>query len=125
VRLVDLVHEPWVGGPAGCECNRLITRCCATAGYEPRIAFEIDDYGAVQGLVAAGVGISLIAELGLSSIRDDIVVRSLGRETPVRRVYAALLDGGYRSPATAAMLDVLREVAARHATRRPELELVS
>jgi hypothetical protein len=49
--------------------------------------------------VAAGVGISLIAELGLSSVRDDIVVRSLGRETPVRRVYAALLDGGYRSPA--------------------------
>jgi DNA-binding transcriptional LysR family regulator len=124
VRLADLAHEPWVGGPTGCECNRLITRCCASAGYEPRIAFEIDDYGAVQGLVAAGVGISLIAELGLSSVRDDIVVRSLGRETPVRRVYAALLDGGYRSPATAAMLDVLREVAARYSTRRPELELV-
>jgi DNA-binding transcriptional LysR family regulator len=124
LRVADLAHEPWVGGPVGCECNRLITRCCATAGYEPRIAFEIDDYGAVQGLVAAGVGISLIAELGLSSIRDDIVVRSLGRETPVRRVFAALLDGGYRSPATAAMLDVLREVAARYAARRPELELV-
>ena len=55
---------------------------------------------------------SLIAELGLSSVRDDIVVRSLGRDTPVRRIYAAALDGGYRSPATAAMLDVLREVAA-------------
>jgi DNA-binding transcriptional LysR family regulator len=124
VRLADLAHEPWIGGPVGCECNRLIMRSCATAGYDPRIAFEIDDYGAVQGLVAAGVGVSLIAEMGLSRVRDDIVVRSLGRETPVRRVYAAVHDGGYRSPATAAMLDVLREVGERHTSRRPELELV-
>jgi DNA-binding transcriptional LysR family regulator len=124
VRLADLAQEPWIGGPAGCECNRLIHRSCAAAGYDPRIAFEIDDYGAVQGLVAAGVGVSLIAEMGLSPVRDDVVVRSLGRETPVRRVHAAVLDGGYRSPATAAMLDVLREVAEQVATRRPELELV-
>jgi hypothetical protein len=33
-------------------------------------------------------------------------------------------DGGYRSPATAAMLDVLREVGERLSARRPELELV-
>jgi DNA-binding transcriptional LysR family regulator len=57
-------------------------------------------------------------------VRDDIVVRSLGRDAPVRRVYAAVHDGGYRSPATAAMLDVLREVAERLSARRPELELV-
>src|SRR3954453_1520748 len=124
IRLSDLAQEPWIGGPADCECTALIRRSCAVAGYDPRITFEIDDYGAVQGLVAAGVGVSLIAEMGLSPVRDDIVVRSLGRETPVRRVYAAVHDGGYRSPATAAMLDVLREVGERHTSRRPELELV-
>jgi hypothetical protein len=42
----------------------------------------------------------------------------------MRRVYAAAHDGGYRSPATAAMLDVLREIAASHSSRRPVLELV-
>ena len=124
IRLADLAHEPWIGGPVDCECTALIRRSCAVAGYDPRIAFEIDDYGAVQGLVAAGVGVSLIAEMGLSSVREDIVVRSLGRDAPVRRVHAAVHDGGYRSPATAAMLDVLREVGERLAARRPELELV-
>ena len=124
IRLSDLAHEPWIGGPVDCECTALIRRSCAVAGYDPRIAFEIDDYGAVQGLVAAGVGVSLIAEMGLSSVREDIVVRSLGRDAPVRRVYAAVHDGGYRSPATAAMLDVLREVGERLSARRPELELV-
>jgi DNA-binding transcriptional LysR family regulator len=125
LRLADLAGEAWIGGPQNCECNRLIYRACATAGYDPRIAFETDDYTAVQGFVAAGVGVSLIAELGLTSVRDDIVVRDLGpRETPVRQIYAATLADGYRSPATTAMLDILGEVAERYESRRPRLELV-
>jgi molybdate transport repressor ModE-like protein len=122
LRLADLADEAWIGGPAGCECNRLIRRSCAAAGYDPRIAFETDDYTAVQGFVAAGVGVSLIAELGLRSVRDDIVVRSLGRETPVRRIYAATLAEGYRSPASQAMLEILGDVAERY-ERRPQLAL--
>jgi molybdate transport repressor ModE-like protein len=124
VRLADLAGEAWIGGPADCECNRLISRACSRAGFDPRIAFETDDYTAVQGFVAAGVGVSIIAELGLRTVRDDIVIRPLGRETPIRQIFATVTKG-YRSPATAAMLDVLREVGAGHAERRPVLELVS
>jgi DNA-binding transcriptional LysR family regulator len=124
LRLADLADEAWIGGRPDCECNRLISDACSSAGYDPRIAFETDDYNAMQGFVAAGVGVSLIAELGLTSIRDDIVVRDLGRDTPVRRVYAASMPGGYRTPATAAMLDMLERVAERYETRRPTLELV-
>jgi DNA-binding transcriptional LysR family regulator len=123
LRLADLAEDAWIGGAPDCECHRLISGACAAAGFAPRIAFETDDYGAVQGFVAAGVGVSLIAELGLSSVRDDIVVRSLGRETPVRQVQAATAAGGYRAPATAAMLEILRDVAGRYANRRPDLAL--
>src|SRR5918999_374763 len=125
VRLADLAGEAWIGGGPDCECNRLILRACAVAGYEPRFAFETDDYTAMQGFVAAGVGVSLIAELGLTSVRDDIVMRDLGRDTPVRQIYAATLADGYRSPASQAMLDILRDVAAGHESRRPRLELVA
>jgi DNA-binding transcriptional LysR family regulator len=124
VRLADLAGEAWIGGQPDCECNRLISRACAVAGYEPRIAFETDDYTAMQGFVAAGVGVSLIAELGLSSVRDDIVVRDLGRDTPVRQIFAATLADGYRSPATQAMLEILKDVAARYESRRSRLHLV-
>src|SRR5918912_1016390 len=124
VRLADLADEAWIGGAPDCECNRLISQACMRFGFDPRIAFETDDYAAVQGFVAAGVGVSLIAELGLRTIRDDIVVRPLGRDTPVRQIFATALTG-YRSPATIAMIDVLREVGAEHASRRPRLELVS
>jgi DNA-binding transcriptional LysR family regulator len=78
----------------------------------------------MQGFVAAGVGVSLIAELGLSSVRDDIAVRSLGRDTPVREVFAATAADAYRTPATEAMLGILADVAGRY-ERRPQLKLVS
>ncbi len=123
-RIADFADDAWIAGNTDCECNRLINRACAVAGFEPRIAFQTDDYTAIQGFVAAGVGVSLIAELGLTSIRDDIVVRPLGRETPVREIYAATPAGAHRSPATQAMLDCLRDVAARYETRRPQLQLV-
>jgi DNA-binding transcriptional LysR family regulator len=124
VRLADLADEPWIGGAPDCECNRLISQACLRYGFDPRIAFETDDYSAVQGFVAAGVGVSLIAELGLQTVRDDIVIRPLGRDTPVRQIFATALTG-YRSPATIAMIELLREVGAEHAARRPRLELVS
>ena len=124
VRLADLADEPWIGGAPNCECNRMITQACMRFGFDPRIAFETDDYSAVQGFVAAGVGVSLIAELGLRTVRDDIVVRPLGRDTPVRQIYATALKG-YRSPATAAMIEVLRDAGTGHAAHRPVLELVS
>jgi DNA-binding transcriptional LysR family regulator len=124
VRLADLAGEAWIAGQPDCECNRLINRACAVAGYEPRIAFDTDDYTAMQGFVAAGVGVSLMAELGLTNVREDIVVRDLGRETPVRQIYAATLSEGYRSPATQAMVEILKDVAGRYESRRPTLQLV-
>jgi DNA-binding transcriptional LysR family regulator len=124
LRLADLADDPWIASDRDCECNRLINRACAVAGFEPRIAFQTDDYTAMQGFVAAGVGVSLIAELGLTSVREDIVIRSLGRETPIREVYAATALDSHRTPATQAMLEILQGVAARYESRRPQLQLV-
>ena len=124
LRLSDFAEDAWIGGRPSCECNRLIYNACVTAGFDPRMAFETDDYAAVQGFVAAGVGVSLIAELGLTTTRDDIVIRDIGRDTPIRKIYAAAA-GGYRTPATAAMLEVLKGVAERYESRRPRLQLVA
>jgi DNA-binding transcriptional LysR family regulator len=124
LRLADVADDPWIAGATNCECNRLISRACAVAGFEPRIAFETDDYTAMQGFVAAGVGVSLIAELGLTGVRTDIVVRGLGRDAPVREVYAATLADAHRTPATQAMLDILGSVAEAYEARRPQLQLV-
>ena len=125
LRLADLASDAWIEGTPSCACSAMLRRACERAGFSPRIAFESDDYAAIQGFVAAGVGVALIAELALTTVRDDIVIRSLGRETPMRRIHAAALAGGYRSPATTAMLEILTDVAANYRTRRPDLALVA
>ena len=125
LRLADLATEAWIEGTPNCACSAMLRRACERAGFAPRIAFESDDYAAIQGFVAAGVGVALIAELALTTVRDDIVIRSLGRETPMRRIHAAALAGSYRSPATSAMLEILADVAAQYPMRRPDLALVA
>ena len=112
IRLEDFADDTWINDTRG-PCGHMHVAACLSAGFEPKVGFESDDYNIVQGLIAAGVGISLLPGLALTNVRDDIVVRSLGAKAPARRVATATLAGRYRSPATEAMLDILGEVAAR------------
>jgi DNA-binding transcriptional LysR family regulator len=125
VRLKDLKDEAWIGTTDACSCGTLVRNHCIRMGFEPRITFESDDYLAVQGLVAAGVGVALIPTLALTTVRDDIIIRDLGTEAPVRQIAAATLPGAQRSPAARAMLDVLSEVATQYAKPAPHLAAVA
>ncbi|MFV2142894.1 LysR family transcriptional regulator [Isoptericola sp. G70] len=64
--------DAWI---AGCErCRADLVARCAAAGFAPRLAFETDDYVAVQALVAAGAGVSLLPGLALRAHRNPDVV---------------------------------------------------
>jgi DNA-binding transcriptional LysR family regulator len=112
IRLEDFAEDTWINDTRG-PCGHMHVAACMSAGFEPKIGFQSDDYNVVQGLIAAGVGISLLPGLALTNVREDIVVRSLGPKAPARRVAAATLAGRYRSPATEAMLGILDGVAER------------
>ena len=124
LKLEDLSEESWIlGTTASCPDASIFLRSCQLAGFEPRIAFNSDDYFAMQGFVAAGVGAAFIPDLALISVREDIVVRSLGARSPARQIVAATLEGSFRSPAKQAMLDVLVEVGQRFAGKHRRLAL--
>lgn len=127
LKLADLADEAWmIGTTSTCPDTSIFLRACQVAGFEPNIAFNLDDYNAIQGFVAAGMGISFIPDLALINVRDDLVIRSFGTgRPPVRRIVALTLADSYRSPAKQAMLDVLDEVAADFGARRAELALAS
>jgi DNA-binding transcriptional LysR family regulator len=118
LRLEDLSAESWVQTSEASPCARHVVRSCHAAGFEPSVSFESDDYQTVQGLVAAGVGVALVPELALSSVREDIVVRALAPESPVRRVVAATSQHPGSAPAATPMLDILRDVARGYAEHR-------
>jgi DNA-binding transcriptional LysR family regulator len=112
LRLRDLRDESWIeGGPAG--CRRPLFRACAAAGFEPRVRFGAEQWLGKQGLVAAGVGVTLIPGLAVATVREDIVVRSLGPDAPTRHV-VALLPEGYRAPAAEPFVALVRAQADEH-----------
>jgi DNA-binding transcriptional LysR family regulator len=126
LKLDELADESWILGTTGsCPDASIFLRSCQLAGFEPDVAFNSDDYFAIQGFVAAGIGASLIPDLALITVRDDIVVRSLGDRAPARIIWAATLRDSFRSPAKQAMLDVLTEVGAEFSSNRRTLALAS
>ena len=108
--LSDLAEESWMLTTTHtCPDADLFQRACLSAGVEPRIAFQYDDYAALLGFVAAGVGISVVPDMIARGAREDVVIRHLDPALPSRPVSAAV-SAGYRSPAVCAMLALLEEL---------------
>ncbi|WP_405562365.1 LysR family transcriptional regulator [Streptomyces sp. NBC_01180] len=107
----DLAGESWI---AGCpRCRRQLVEVCESAGFTPRIDFATDDYPAVIGLVGAGLGVAVLPELAIESVRS-MGARTVSVEPAVQREIVALtLPDLAQVPAVAATLDRLARAAAR------------
>jgi len=105
VKMTDLSEEDWLSGGCPSSCGAIVSRACRDAGFEPRIGLESDDYHVLQGYIAAGLGVTLLPDLALSTLRSDVVVRPTDPPAPRRRVWAATRKT--RSVATDAMLSCL------------------
>jgi DNA-binding transcriptional LysR family regulator len=117
--LADLRNEQWVQTSAASPCARHVIRSCVSAGFEPIVSFESDDYETVQGLVAAGVGVALIPRLALTHVHAGIVVRALAPASPTRKVLAATVGGPGVAPAARTMIRILADVAQRYMEAEP------
>lgn len=104
-RLEDLAEESWI---AGCpRCRGHLLSLCDAAGFRPHVGYETEDYVAVQGFVAAGLGVALIPDLILDAITNpDITILPI---TPPsnRTVHVVTTPDLERVPAVKATLDAL------------------
>ncbi len=112
LRLRDLRDETWIESVAAGSRSTLLSAALAH-GFEPRVRFGADQWLSKQGLVAAGVGVTLIPGLAVAALHEDIVLRSLGADAPRRRI-VAVLPGGYRAPGAAPFVELLRAEAMTH-----------
>ena len=110
VELADLEADRWIAGCARCR-GHLLT-LAHRAGFDPEVAFETEDYVAVLGLVAAGLGVALVPHLILTTVsHPDVVVRPV--IPPSRRVVQVITTPDLRRvPAVAAALEALSSSAA-------------
>ena len=126
VALAELSDEEWLCGSGASSCGEVVIRACRDAGFEPKVGFWSDDYGVMQGFISAGLGFTLLPDLALPTLRDDLVVRATDPPAPERRVWAVTRAEGARSPAAEEMVSILVEVGEAFALRsRERLRLVA
>jgi DNA-binding transcriptional LysR family regulator len=105
----------WIAGCDRCRANLL--RQCALAGFIPKIAFTTDDYVAVQALIAADLGVSMLPGLCLRAARHP-GVKTVPLAGARRQVFAVRYGDPPDPPPVALLMDVLR-AAAEPAPRAP------
>ncbi len=112
VGLERLRGEPWI---AGCpRCRGHLLELAGTAGFVPRIAFETDNFVAVEGMVAQGLGVALLPALALAASprHPGIVVRPTAR-ADVRSLHLVTAKGAERAPAVGVAIAALEGLAGR------------
>jgi DNA-binding transcriptional LysR family regulator len=109
IALADLADERWIQGVRHGSTADVLPAACRAAGFEPQIVTATDDPMAVQGFVAAGLGLAVVSQLLLPVTRADVDVRQL-RPALRRTVRVARRGGISPPPVEAAMLAVLVDV---------------
>lgn len=122
VDLDELAAERWVAGSARHE--ETLLGVWPSLPWEPDIAFVARDWTAKLGLVAAGLGVTVVPALAVTSVRPDVrLVEVRAAAAATRTVSVATrpeADSAVRrafvEALRAAAADLSREVAARTAT---------
>ncbi|MDR7002550.1 LysR family transcriptional regulator [Neobacillus niacini] len=65
LKLSQLREEPFILFPQGFILHEIIVNACKQLGFEPKVSFEGEDIDAIKGLVAAGLGVTMIPEITL------------------------------------------------------------
>jgi DNA-binding transcriptional LysR family regulator len=112
VRLGELSDERWMLGTSNAcpDADRFI-RACHAEGFDPQIAFHHDDYSAILGFVAAGVGVAPVPDMVARNVSPDVRICAM-RGVKLTRPIVALMPAGYQSRPARAMVDVLEQVSA-------------
>ncbi|MFD0358196.1 LysR substrate-binding domain-containing protein [Streptomyces sp. NPDC127110] len=98
--------EPWITATPGTLCHAMTVRACQAAGFTPRIRHQVDEFDTVLALVAAGQGVAVVPQLGVTGPPDPAVV--LTRLHMERRTKVAFRSGAAAHPAVAAFTAALR-----------------
>lgn len=95
IRLSELREDLFVLFPKEYILRDIVVVACENTGFKPKIASEGDDMDAIKGLVAAGLGLTLLPEIALLDnipvntvkipIVEPEVIRDVGVITPANR----------------------------------------
>ncbi|RPF44081.1 DNA-binding transcriptional LysR family regulator [Streptomyces sp. Ag109_G2-6] len=108
---------PWITATPGTLCHAMTLRACQAAGFTPRVRHRIDEFATVLALVAAGQGVAVVPQLGMTGPPDPAV--ALTRLHMERRTKIAFRSGAGAHPAVAAFAASLRAAVPRDLAESP------
>jgi DNA-binding transcriptional LysR family regulator len=115
----ELSGENWVVARDAAPFLDAVERLANEAGYEPRIDIHSNDYQVILAAVEAGLGVTLAPPTALFAQYPGLHLQPLEGLEVHRRITAAIRRGSGESPAIAAALAALGDVATELAERTP------
>ncbi|WP_438432041.1 LysR family transcriptional regulator [Gorillibacterium sp. sgz500922] len=101
IRLEELADEPFVLFSEAYSLRTIVQDACRKAGFKPRIEFEGEETDTIRGLVAAGMGVSLLPEMALTETVHLQPVKLRVTEPPVTRTVGIIRRSGEALPPVA------------------------
>ncbi|MEL6223004.1 MAG: LysR family transcriptional regulator [Cyanobacteria bacterium J06626_14] len=103
-----LSHYPMIMATEGDNCDRLVYRHCEAYGQTLNVAYHVQNDSTIVGMVARGLGGTVIPRLAAEPIPDTITIHSL--PVPLfRSIEVAVLSQALQPPAVFAFLELLKE----------------
>jgi len=94
LQLIDLRNEDFILFPEGYVLKKIAVEACNSVGFTPKTSSEGEDMDAIKGLVAAGIGVTLLPESSFYDSTPRFTVK-IPIETPIIRRTVGII-----SPAT-------------------------
>lgn len=112
VRLADLDQEAWIDNVAyPSPTLQVLLDAAKAAGVAPRWSARCDDHQSALGMVAAGLGVTVLPALAARHLPPGVVTRPLVDPTPRRRLVVWQRSATAHTLASRLAVSVLHELA--------------
>jgi DNA-binding transcriptional LysR family regulator len=109
--LPGLAEHPWILAGPRSHFGRAVRIACQRSGFEPKINHEVGEQATALAMVAAGLGVTLVSDLGLSLCPPGVDIVSL-TEPVMRTVSIAYRMKAARRPSLELVIEAVRAAAA-------------
>ncbi len=118
VELLGLAEHPWILAGPRSHFGRAVRVACQSAGFEPRVEHEVGEQATALAMVAAGLGVTLVSDLGLTLCPPTVDVLAL-TDPVIRTVSIVYRTGNSRRPSLHLVIDAVRAAAAAQGLGTP------
>jgi DNA-binding transcriptional LysR family regulator len=111
VQLLELAEHPWILAGPRSHFGHAVRLACQRAGFEPKIDHEVGEQATALAMVGAGLGVTLVSDLGLTLRPPGVDIVAL-TEPVMRTVSVAHRTSSGTRPSLQLVIEAVRAAAA-------------